>query len=145
MMLILAAVAISTAIAGSQEAEKPQPQPANGVTLRGCLTGTKLTHVEPADPKLTVPGALRLTTIRVIRDQVKPLNGHQVEVIGTLRGVPDQETGVLVGDSGKAKVYIGGGDKNLGEDLTVTRNEPPTIHAQMIKDLAPSCPATPAK
>jgi len=82
---------------------------------------------------------LQITTIRVIRDQLKKLNGHQVELIGTLRAIPDQERGILVSGSDKAKVYVGGGDKNLGQDLTVSRNEPPTIHAHTIRDLAATC------
>jgi hypothetical protein len=88
---------------------------------------------------------LRVTSIRVIRDQVKALNGHQVEVTGALRGIPGMETGVLVADSDNAKLYLGGADPKLGSDLSVTRNEPPTIHAQMIKGVAERCAAGPPK
>jgi hypothetical protein len=122
----------------------PKPPPSNAVVIRGCLTGSKLTHVDPQTPALTLPGELKVTTDRVIRDQLKPLDGHQVELTGTLRGIPDQETGLLVVDSPTGKVYLGGADKRLGEDQVVSRSEKPTIQAKMIKDLAAMCTA-PAK
>jgi hypothetical protein len=117
-----------------------------GVVIRGCLTGSKLIHIDPqtqlpADLVLKLPDTLKVTSIRVIRDQVKALNGHQVEVTGALRGIPGMETGALVADSDNAKVYVGGADPKLGSDLHVGRNEPPTIHAQMIKDVAGTCPS----
>jgi hypothetical protein len=86
---------------------------------------------------------LKVTSIRVIRDQVKALNGHQVEVTGSLRAIPGMETGILVADSDNAKLYLGGADPKLGSDLNVARNEPPTIHAQMIKGVAESCTTQP--
>lgn len=136
--------AMLTMAMARQEAP-PKPQPVKGVAIRGCLTGTKLTHLEPPDGTSALPDTLRVTTVRVIRDQLKPLNGHQVELIGALRGIPGQENGILIGDSDKAKVYVGGGDKNLGEDLAVSRNDPPTIHAHTIRDLAPTCTANQPK
>jgi hypothetical protein len=72
---------------------------------------------------------------------VTALNGHQVELIGSLSGIPGQSRSVLVTDSDKAKLYIGGGDTNLGSDLGVDRNEPPTIYARTIKDVAEKCAA----
>ena len=122
-----------------EPATAPKPQALKGVVIRGCLTGSKLTHIEPADPSLSLPDRLRVTSIKVIRSQVKALDGHQVELIGLLRGIPGQETGLLVVDSDKGKVYFGGGDPNLGQDLGPARAEPPTIHANTIKDVAPSC------
>jgi hypothetical protein len=52
-------------------------------------------------------------TAAVIRDQVKALNGHTVEVVGMLRGIPGQETGLLIADSDDVKIYLGGGDARL--------------------------------
>jgi hypothetical protein len=91
---------------------------------------------------LNIPDVLRVKSLKVIRDQVTGLNGHQVELIGSLSGIPGQSRSVLVSDSDKAKLYIGGGDKNLGEDLGVERNEPPTIYARTIKDVAEKCAAS---
>jgi hypothetical protein len=131
-----------------QEATKPQPL--KGVVIRGCLTGSKLTHVDPqtqlpADLQQKLPDRLTVTSIRVIRDQVKALNGHQVEVTGALRGIPGIENGILVADSSNAKIYLGGGDPSLGNDQHVARYESPTIDAQMIKDIAAVCDAAPSK
>src|SRR5262245_16867621 len=141
----LAAMASSPARQQDQQPQPaPKPKPSNAVIVRGCLTGTKLTHVDAQNTTLNVPDVLQVTTDRVIRDQLKPLDGHQVELTGTLRGIPDQETGILVVDSDKAKVYLGGADKRLGEDQVVSRNEKPTIRAKMIKDIASTCPAPPS-
>jgi hypothetical protein len=60
-------------------------------------------------------------------------------VTGALRGIPGLENGMLVVDSDKGKLYLGGGDANLGQDLAVSNNRPPTIYAQMIKDVAEKC------
>jgi hypothetical protein len=124
-----------------QPAVAPKAQPTNGVVIRGCLTGSKLTHIDPADATLTVPDVLRVKSISVIRSQVTALDGHQVELIGTLRGIPGQENGVLVADSDKGRLYLGGGDTRLGDDLAVGRAEPPTMYARTIKDIAPACTA----
>ena len=75
------------------------------------------------DPSLTLPDRLRVTSIKVIRSQVRALDGHQVELVGLLRGIPGQETGLLVAESDKGKVYFGGGDPNLGQDLASARAE----------------------
>jgi hypothetical protein len=141
---IVAGGFLTASLEAIQEAAAAKPQPRKGVVIRGCLTGSKLTHIDPqtqlpADLVLKLPDTLKVTSIRVIRDQVKALNGHQVEVTGALRGIPGMETGVLVVDSDNAKLYLGGGDPNLGSDLNVSRNEPPTIYAQMIKDVAETC------
>jgi hypothetical protein len=140
--------AAQQAATGAVPALAPAAAPAakpKGVVIRGCLTGSKLTHIEPADAMLDGPDILRVSSIRVIRDQVKALNGHQVELIGTLRGIPGQDNGVLIGGSDKAKVYVGGADKNLGEDLHTERIEPPTIYAHTIKDVASACPGNQTK
>ena len=113
---MIAGAAFPSADAIQEQAAPPKAQPAKGVVIRGCLTGTKLTHIDPEnlDPRLTLPDTLKVTSIRVIRDQVKALNGHQVEVIGALRGIPGLDTGLLVVDSDKGKLYLGGGDTRLG-------------------------------
>jgi hypothetical protein len=114
-------------------------KPVKGVTLRGCLTGWTLTHLDPADATLKVPDNLRVRSLKVIRSQVTALDRHQVEVIGSLEGIPGQDRGVLVSDSDKAKLYIGGGDPNLGADLGIGRSEPSTIYVRTIKDIADTC------
>src|SRR5262249_42754052 len=91
-----------------------------------------------ADLELKIPDRLKVTSIRVIRDQVKALNGHQVEITGSLRSIPGMETGLLVLDSDSGKFYLGG-DPKMGSDTSPRRNEPPTINAQMIKDVAEKC------
>jgi hypothetical protein len=111
--------------------------------IRGCLHGSTLTHIEPVrqqDPALQVPDVLRVSSLKVIRPQVKALSGHQVELIGSLYGIPGQDRGMLVSD-GKAKVYVGGGDPKLGEDLKTQRDDPPSMYVRTIKDLADTCPA----
>ena len=122
-----------------QAAAVPQSQPVNGTVVRGCLSGTKLTQIEPADITLNLPDTLRVSTIKVIRSQLKALNGHEVELIGTLHGIPGQDNGLLVVDSDKGKFYIGGGDPRLGEDLNIGRSEPPRIHAHTIRDIDAAC------
>ena len=139
-----------TALDAVQETAVPKPQARKGVVIRGCLTGSKLTHIDPqtelpADLLRKLPDRLTVTSIRVIRAQVKALNGHQVDVTGALRGIPGAETGLLVGDSDNVKVYLGGGDPGLGSDLSMARYESPTIVAQMIKDVAAACDPVPPK
>jgi hypothetical protein len=138
-LLVLTAMAFTSGQTTQEPATASKPQAPKGVVVRGCLTGSKLTHIEPGDPSLTLPERLRVTSIKVIRSQVKALDGHQVELVGLLRGIPGQETGLLVAESDKGKVYLGGGDPNLGQDLASARAEPPTIHANTIKDVAPAC------
>ena len=138
-----------TTLGAVQETTAPKSQPRSGLVIRGCLTGSTPIHVDPqtqpADLQLKLPDKLTVTSIRVIRSQVKALNGHLVEVTGALRGIPGIETGLLVADSGNAKIYLGGGDPNLGSDQQVARYESPTIHAQMIKDIAAACDASAPK
>ena len=139
----VAAVVLASALLTTVDAAQ-QSEPRKGVVIRGCLSGSKLTHIDPrsdlpADLALKLPDRLRVTSIKVIRDQVKALNGHQVEITGALRGIPGMETGMLLTESGNAKIYLGGGDPTLGSDLSVARSEPPTIYAQMISDVAAVC------
>ena len=94
---------------------------------------------------MELPEKLKVASLKVIRDQVKALDGHRVELTGILHGVPGVENGVLVSDSDKMKVYVGGGDPTLGEDQDILRNERPTMHARTIKDLAPACAAATPK
>src|SRR5207344_314116 len=100
----VAAVVLASALPITIDAAQ-QSEPRKGVVIRGCLTGSKLTHIDPrselpADVAVKLPDTLTVSSIRVIRDQVKALNGHQVEVTGALRGVPGVETGLLVAESG---------------------------------------------
>ena len=125
-------------------AAAPAPQRSSDVTIRGCLTGSKLTHID-TDATLNLPDILNVSSIKVIRNQVKGLSGHRVELIGRLEGVPGQETGVLIASSDRMKLYFGGGDPNLGSDLGVGRPESPAIYANTIKDLAPTCEVPSAK
>jgi len=122
-----------------EPAPSPKPQSTNKVVIRGCLTRSTLTDIEPTPPPLKLPEKLRVAGTRTIRDQVKALSGHQVELTGALFGVPGVEQGTLIGNSDSVKVYVGGGDPNLGQDLVVNPNDPPTIRATVIKDLASAC------
>src|SRR5262245_52374620 len=133
------AAAAQDATAPTQE-PAPRPQPTNKYVIRGCLKGSTLTDIQPTAAPLKLPEKLRVATTRTIRDQVKGLSGHQVELTGALFGVPGVEEGILISDSGAARVYIGGGDPNLGQDLVVNRNDRPLIRATMIKDVAQACP-----
>jgi hypothetical protein len=146
LSIIVTAAAMSSVaaarapIAQTQEAgPSPGPQPTNQHVVRGCLNGSTLTDIEPASPPVTLPEKLRVTSIRAIRDQVKALTGHRVEVTGALFGVPGVEEGALIADSGTLRVYIGGRDPNVTDDLLVNRNDPPSMRATMIKELAPTC------
>jgi hypothetical protein len=134
-------ISLSVAQAAEQAAPPPQNQGLKGVAIRGCLVGSKLTHIDQDDSTPTLPDPLTVSSIRVIRSQVKALSGHQVEVIGSLRNIPGMETGFLVAESDKGKLYLGGGDPKLGEDLRVTSSAPPTVHAHTIRDLAQACTA----
>jgi hypothetical protein len=134
-----AAAAQDPVLPTQEPAPSPKPAPTNKHVVRGCLNRSTLTDIEATPPPLKLPEKLRVTSTRTIRDQVKALSGHQVELTGALFGVPGVEEGILIGDSGAARVYIGGGDPNLGQDLVVNGNDPPTIRATMIKDVAPAC------
>jgi hypothetical protein len=143
-------IAVGAGVAGAADQAAPQTagrtsQAASGAVVRGCLAGSKLTAIVSDDPKSTLPDTLRVRSIRVIRSQLKTLDGHQVELTGTLQGIPGQDNGVLVVDSDKGKVYIGGGDTSLGEDFGTARIEPPTIYAHTIRDIAPACTANQSK
>src|SRR5262245_17901115 len=87
---IFAIASLVWAAAGA--AQPTAPAKPKGVVIRGCLTGSKLTHIDVENVTLPLPDTLRVRNSRVIRDQVKALNGHTVEVVGTLRGIPGQET-----------------------------------------------------
>lgn len=146
-LAILLAFLTLTSVAAQASPQTPaassSTKPQKGTVIRGCLTGSKLSHIDPDDATLQLPDVLRVSSIRVIRSQVKALDGHQVEVIGTLRGIPGQDKGLVVAQNDKAKLVIGGNDKTLGEDLGTERIEPPTIHVNTIKDLAEKCTAPP--
>jgi hypothetical protein len=143
LAIVAAIVSIPATFAAAQatqEGAEVKAKPPTTVTVRGCLNGSTITRIETTDHRPTVPDKLQVKVDRVIRGQLKSLNGHQVELNGTIRHIPGEETGILVADSDKGKVYLGGGDANLGNDLVVKGNQPPTIYARMIKDVAASCP-----
>jgi len=136
------ALAVSLGIVSAPQAQGQAPaaaQPLKGMAVRGCLTGGRLTHVEPVDSNLPFPDSLGVNGIRAIRSQLKALKGHQVELIGTVEGVGQPASGILVAESDKGRFYLGGGDPNLGEDFR--RNVPPTSYAHTVRDLAPTCAA----
>jgi hypothetical protein len=137
-LFVSAALLVSLGpVSASASQNPPAAAPLKGIAVRGCLTQSRLTHVEPvADSDTSFPDSIGINAARVIRSQVKALNGHQVELIGTVEGVGPQK-GVLVGDSDKLKVYLGGGDPNLGDDFR--RSTRPTFYAHTIKDIAPTC------
>jgi len=129
----------SVGLLSASAAQNPTPAaaPLKGIAVRGCLTKSRLTHVEPVpDSDTSFPDSIGINAARVIRSQVKALDGHQVELIGTVEGVGPQK-GVLVGESDKLKVYFGGSDPNLGDDFR--RSVRPTFNAHTIKDIAPTC------
>jgi hypothetical protein len=140
--LMFLTTAPAALLAGQEPAAPPTPQPLKGTIVRGCLTGSRLTQVEPVNPGQPFPASLGVNGIRVIRSQLKALNGHQVELIGSVEGV-GLSNGILLLDSDKAKFYLGGGDPNLGEDQR--RSVPPTLYAHTVRDIAPTCAALPAK
>jgi hypothetical protein len=136
------ALAASLGIVSAPQAQGQAPaaaQPLKGMAVRGCLTGGRLTHVEPVDSNLPFPDSLGVNGIRAIRSQLKALKGHQVELIGSVEGVGQQASGILVAESDKGRFYLGGGDPNLGEDFR--RNVPPTFYAHTVRDIAPTCAA----
>jgi len=138
------AVMTSGPVMGQSSPAASTSQPAKGVVIRGCLNGEKLSRIEPQNVtpavELALPDVLRVTTIKVIKDQVKALNGHQVEVTGALRGVPGVENGIVVAEGDNGKLIIGG-----NQDPAVSKKDPPGIHATLIKDIAATCPGQPAK
>jgi len=136
------ALAASLGIVSAPQAQGQAPagaQPLKGMAVRGCLTGGRLTHVEPVDSNLPFPDSLGVNGIRAIRSQLKALKGHQVELIGSVEGVGQQASGILVAESDKGRFSLGGGDPNLGEDFR--RNVPPTFYAHTVRDIAPTCAA----
>ena len=98
---LLAAFLLATASIAAQSQPqaaadaKPKPTPMRDPVVRGCLEGTTLTQIEPQTPPLAFPERLKVASINVIRDQVKALDGHRVELTGILHGVPGVENGVL--------------------------------------------------
>ena len=140
------ALAVSLGVVSASAAQGPDPaaaQPGKGIAVRGCLTGARLTHVEPVDSDAPFPASLGVNGIRVIRSQLKALNGHQVELIGNVEGVGPQKSGILVHDSDTGRFYVGGGDPSLGEDFR--RNVPPTFYAHTVRNIAPTCASQPQK
>jgi hypothetical protein len=141
--LIVAAVAASIAMiqqppTDSKPAEsKPNPNK-NLVILRGCVSGSMLTNTEPNDYVLIVPGTVRTTGSRAMRGQLKELDGHTVELTGTLKGMNNVAQGALVKDTGKTKIYVGGAERRNDNTLE-ERIQLPTLDVSSLKDIAPQC------
>jgi len=119
----------------------PAPKPLKGIAIRGCLMGSRLTHIEPMDSDAPFPDSLGVSGIRVIRSQLKALNGHQVELIGTAEGVGPHAGGLLISSTDTIKLYLGGGDPTLGEDFR--RIVPPTFYAHTVRNVAHTCASQP--
>jgi hypothetical protein len=85
---------LALGLVSASAAQNPPPAaaPPKGIAVRGCLTKSRLTHVEPVvDSDTSFPDSIGINATRVIRSQVKALNGHQVELIGTVEGVGPQK------------------------------------------------------
>jgi hypothetical protein len=119
---------------------KPQPKK-NVVVVRGCLSGSMLTHTEAPESVSSVPETLRTTGSRAVRGTLKEIDGHTVELIGTLKGLGNQASGALVKDTGKTKIYVGGTERRTGQDRMMDdqRVELPTLDVSSVKDIAPQC------
>src|SRR5262249_57080846 len=136
---VLASMAF-TAVQAMQQQPADGVRPVKGVRIRGGLGGSTLRHIDTDDSTPNLPDTLTVSSIRVIRSQLKALDGHQVELIGTLRGIPGQENGILVVDSDKGRFYIGGGDPRLGDGFRLAGRIPPTNFAPTPQTL-PTSPA----
>jgi hypothetical protein len=145
--VLIVAVLMASGLAHQPPAQPqptdPQPdskQSKNTIVVRGCVNGSMLTHAEAREYVSTVPGTMRITGRRSIRGMLKELEGHQVEVIGTLKGGrTSQETGALVKDTGKTKVYIGGTERRTAEDRMMQTPPLPTLDVSSVKDIASPC------
>jgi hypothetical protein len=140
-LTVIVAALIATAVAQPPPSASKPAGNKNAVTLRGCLSGSMLTHVEPTGPLLEAPSSLRTTGSRAMRGQLKEVNGHTVELTGVLKGVTNVATGGLVKDTGKTKIYVGGSEKRTGSDAMMAqgRVELPTLDVSALADIAPQC------
>jgi hypothetical protein len=155
-MVMIASLGANT-VARAQEppATPPQsPQPAepspstgkpqtkkNAVVVRGCMSGSTLTHAEAHEYTSSVPETLRTTGSRAVRGALKEADGHTVELTGTLKGLGNQASGALVKDTGKTRIYVGGTERRTGQDrmMDEQRVEVPTLDVSSVKDVAPQC------
>ena len=122
---------------------KPQTKK-NVVVVGGCMNGSTLTHAEGRQYMSNVPETLRTTGSRSVRALLKEVDGHTVELTGTLSGLGNQATGAKVKDTGKSKIYVGAGERRVGgnaPDRTIDeqRVEVPTLDVSSVKDIAPHC------
>ena len=145
--ILIVAMAAFTALGVVQQPKSPQPtdiKPTtekNTIVVRGCVRGSMLTHAEAREYVSTVPDTMRLTGSRSVRGMLKELEDHQVEVVGTLKGGRvSQETGALVKDTGKTKIYVGGTERRTAEDRMMQTPPLPTLDVKSLKDIAAPCP-----
>ena len=135
---VVALVATLRVVSGMAAQEStPATKPLKGIVLRGCLMGSRLTHIESMDSDAPYPDSLGVSGIRVIRSQLKALNGHGVELIGTAEGVGSRTGGFLIASTDTMKFYLGGGDPTLGEDFR--RVVPPTFYVHTVRDVEQTC------
>jgi len=117
----------------------------NVVVVRGCISGSTLTHAEAQEYTSSVPETLRTTGSGAVRGALKEANGHTVELTGTLKGLGNQANGALVKDTGKTKIYVGVAERRPGQDRTMDQHiEVPTLDVSSLKDIAPQCKSSPA-
>jgi hypothetical protein len=138
--VIVAAVAAT--IGAIQQPPPTDNKPAsnkNVVVVRGCVSGSMLTNTEPKDYVLIVPGTIRTTGSRAMRGQLKEVNGHTVELTGTLKGMNNVAQGALVKETGKTKIYVGGAERRNGDNMLDERLQLPTLDVSSLKDIAPQC------
>jgi hypothetical protein len=145
--IVLIAAVLAVAAAAAQQ---PQPSPdqkpkpgsdKNVVVVRGCISGSILTKTTPREYVLVIPSTLHISGNRAMRGQLKEVNGHTVELTGTLKGLTNLATGALVKDTGKTKIYVGGTERRMGDDAIMDqqRINPPTLDVSSVKDIAPQC------
>jgi glucose/arabinose dehydrogenase len=147
-LLIVAMAAFVAVGAAHQQPQPPmpgQPQPTdnkpttekNTIVVRGCVNGSMLTHAEAREYVSTVPNTMRLTGSRSVRGMLKEMEGRRVEVVGTLKGGRgSQETGALVKDTGKTKIYVGGTERRTAEERMMQTPPLPTLDIKSVKDIS---------
>jgi hypothetical protein len=148
--LILIAAGVATLVLPGSAQQQPTVDRApdsgkgkNVLVVRGCVSGSLLTNTEARDYSPDIPNDVRITGSRSIRGLLKELDGHQVEVTGTLKGVTGLATGGLVKDTGKTKIYVGGTERHDEPTLTIDQQmeklRGPTLEVASVKDIAPAC------
>jgi hypothetical protein len=149
--ILIVAMAAFMAVGAAQSQPPAPPQPTdnkpvdkntdkNTIVARGCVNGGMLTRLEAREYVSTVPSTVRILGSRSVRGMLKEMEGHQVEVVGTLKGGRgSQETGALVKDTGKTKIYVGGTERRTAEDRMMQTPPLPTLDVKSVKDIANAC------